>query len=102
MRPTDRLERLLRHTRSGWERISLDATERDAALRWLARHPSSWPELDQLWQAALQRRGPLAEWLDAGADPRAWSHVIALHSVLASHPFASLSAWSTPARSNRS
>ena len=98
----ERLERLLRHARHGWERVRANPEECARARHWLLEHPSRWPELDELWSRALQNDGALAEWLAQGAQPESWQLDIPLHSVLASHPFACLSPWSSPVRSRRS
>jgi hypothetical protein len=52
------------------------------------------PEVDELWLACLEGRGPLAAWLASGADPDAWTHQFALHTMLACHPFPDLRQWS--------
>src|SRR5262245_47896609 len=101
-RPADRLERLLLHVRRGWERVQADLAEHTRVRRWIAEHPSGWPELDEVWSRALAGDGTLASWLESGALPETWSLEIPLHSVLASHPFACLSPWSSPIRSSRS
>jgi len=100
--PAERLERLLLHVRRGWERVQANPAERARVLRWLEDHPSGLPEVDDLWARSLAGAGALASWLESGARPEAWSHDLPLHSVLASHPFACLSPWSSPARSSRS
>ncbi|HEX6884777.1 MAG TPA: hypothetical protein VF530_15485 [Planctomycetota bacterium] len=100
--PRLRLERLRAHVRRGWERVCARPTEADRARRWLAQHPSAMPAVDALWAAALERNGPLVAWLEQDADPEAWPLELPLHSVLASHPFACLSPWSSPVRSSRS
>lgn len=100
--PAERLERLLLHVRRGWERVRADPAERARARRWIAEHPSGWPELDDLWSRSLAGDGALASWLESGARPEAWGLEVPLHSVLAPHPFACLSPWSSPARSSRS
>ncbi len=107
MRPSpgshdERLERLLRHALRGWERVRASSTECERAQRWLEEHPSGWPEVDELWSLALRGKGTLADWLEAGALADSWSSEIPMHSVLSSHPFACLSPWSSPAKSNRS
>lgn len=98
----ERLERLLGHVRHGWERVQTSAAERNRVSHWLGAHPSGWSEIDDLWSQALSGVGPLTSWLVAGARPDSWRLDIPLHSVLASHPFACLSPWSSPARSSRS
>jgi len=100
--PEERLERLLSHVRRGWERVGESPAVRARALGWLERHPTAWSELDRAWSQALSGEGELASWLDAGGRPESWRLELPLHSVLASHPFACLSPWSTPARSSRS
>lgn len=100
--PEERLERLLHHVRRGWERVGASSEERECARRWLIEHPSRWPEVDELWLACLADTGALRPWLDAGAVPQSWELELPLHSVLASHPFACLSPWSSPIRSSRS
>lgn len=102
MASDERQARLLMHVRRGWQRVAANEAERRRALEWLGAHPSSWREVDQLWREALAGGGASAQWLDADADPSTWSHAIPLHSFLASHPFACLSPWSNPTRSNRS
>lgn len=91
--PTERLARLTRHARRGWQRSRSDAAVRERARSWLLAHPSRLPAVDALWLEALDDRGPLAEWLAADAGPEAWSHDQALHSVLAGHPFPDLLQW---------
>lgn len=102
MRPDDRLERLLGHVRDGWARVRAEPSELEAARRWLWDNPGPWLPVDRLWEEALAQHGPLAGWLAGGARPESWSDPIPLHSVLSSHPFASLSAWSIPDKSIRS
>jgi hypothetical protein len=80
----ERLARLVRHVRRGWERTRASAADRDRARRWLDEHPSAWPALDELWSRGLSGEGALASWFDGGAQPDAWRHEIPLHSVLAS------------------
>jgi hypothetical protein len=98
----ERLERLLLHVRRGWERVRSRPEDRERARRWLREHPSRWPEIDALWLDASSGSGSLAAWLDAGAPPEGWMLDVPLHSVLASHPFACLSPWSSPIRSSGS
>jgi hypothetical protein len=100
--PADRLHRLVRHALRGWTRSRHDPDVRDRARRWLLTHPSAWALVDRLWLDALNGRGDLAAWLDAGADPDAWRDAISLHSVLSGHPFPDLAQWSTPPTSPES
>ena len=100
--PLDRQRRLLTHVRDGWSRVRAHPAELDAARRWLREHPGPWPAVDRLWEDALEERGVLAAWLSSGSRPEQWSHGIPLHSVLSSHPFASLTAWSIPVKSTPS
>jgi hypothetical protein len=88
-----RLARLRSHALAGWIRARKDATAQERASRWLAAHPSAMAEVDSLWQEALLGRGPLAEWLAAGADTEQWHHDLPLHSLLACHPFPDLPQW---------
>lgn len=92
--PEQRLLRLLRHARAGWERARADEELRRRARSWLLAHPSALPEVDSLWLDCLDGQGPLATWLQDGADPRRWHIEVALHSVLAGHPFPDLPQWS--------
>lgn len=93
--PAQRLDRLLRHVREAWALCCSEPAFRARSVEWLREHPSPAPELDALWLDALQGAGPLAAWLDAGSDPDTWAHPdIPLHSVLTSHPFPHLAAWS--------
>lgn len=99
----DRLERLRRSVLWGWERVCAHPAEREAALVWIRAKPSAEPEVDLLWIEALEGRGPLPAWLDAGADLDLWpsleiSDALPCHTVLASHPFAALSPWPLPVR----
>ena len=99
----DRLERLRRSVLRGWDRISADPAERQVALTWIRAKPSSEPQVDLLWSEALEGRGPLAKWLDTGADSDRWpaeaiSDSLPCHTVLASHPFAALPPWPLPRR----
>jgi hypothetical protein len=101
MQVDQRLDRLRRHALGGWQRIRAHSGDQARATRWLYEHPSDWPAVDRLWLEALEGRGALASWLDSGADPDLWTPGLPLHSVLASHPFACLSPWSTPGRSKQ-
>lgn len=92
--PEQRLRKLRDHALRGWELSREDSAFRDRARSWLNQHPSGWPEVDRLWQQCLEGVGPLAAWLESGADPRAWRGFPALHSILSSHPFPSLFSWS--------
>jgi hypothetical protein len=96
----ERLERLLLHVQRGWDRVRSHPEDRERARRWLCEHPSRWPELDALWHDAASGSGSLAAWLQAGAIPEDWTLDVPLHSVLASHPFACLSPWLNPMRSD--
>jgi len=49
--------------------------------------------VDDLWLAALDGRGPLADWLASGARESDWQQPLPLHSVLACHPFPDLPQW---------
>lgn len=91
--PTERLARLTRHAVLGWQRARSDAAARERARAWLLAHPSRMPDVDALWLEALDGQGPLAAWLGSGATPDTWHHEIALHSVLAGHPFPDLLQW---------
>jgi hypothetical protein len=91
--PEQRLQRLLRHARAGWERARNNPAARERARHWLLAHPSALPEVDQLWLDCLDERGPLHAWFVRGATADDWSHDQALHSVLAGHPFTDLPQW---------
>jgi hypothetical protein len=91
--PTERLARLARHGRLGWQRSRGDAAMRERARKWLLAHPSRMPSVDGLWLEALEGLGPLAAWLGSDATPDSWHHDLALHSVLAGHPFPDLLQW---------
>lgn len=94
-KPEERLARLVRHARLGWELIQDRPEARDRARQWLAQHPSSWREVDRLWKQCLEGEGPLAAWLSSDGDMSDWRGFPALHSVLASHPFPGLLSWSS-------
>lgn len=96
--PEERQARLLAHVCRGWQVVRADAPSRARSLRWLVEHPSRWPELDRLWASALEGAGPLAAWLETGGREEDWTLALPLHSVLASHPFAPLRSWSSPAK----
>lgn len=91
--PEQRLARLIRHARIGWQRIQHDDAARTRAREWLRAHPSTLPGVDQLWFDCLEGRGPLCDWLGASAAPESWRHDLPLHSVLAGHPFTDLLRW---------
>lgn len=93
--PEERLARLVQHARLGWELIQERPEARDRARRWLVEHPSAWREIDRLWHQCLEGEGPLAAWLSSGRDASDWHGFPALHSVLASHPFAGVLSWSS-------
>lgn len=93
--PESRLARLARHARLGWRRSQQDERARERARAWILRYPSGLPEADRLWLECLDGRGPLASWLEGESSPGAWTQALALHSVLASHPFADLAQWSS-------
>jgi hypothetical protein len=94
--PEERLARQLRHVRLGWRQTRERPEVRERTERWLELHPSARPEVDLLWMESLAGRGPLAEWLAAGGEPSDWPGSPPLHSLLASHPFLELAAWSSP------
>lgn len=91
--PEERLARLTRHAVVGFERARNDAAVRERARAWLLARPSRMPDVDAMWLEALDGRGPLAAWLGSDADPDTWHHDLALHSVLAGHPFPDLLQW---------
>lgn len=94
--PEARLARLVRHVLRGFTEVERDPARADRALRWLAAHPSAEPEVDDVWRVALTGAGPLVDWRRSGA----WAHpTLPLHTVLASHPFPDLDAWSIHATS---
>ena len=92
--PADRLNELVEHARLGWAFVQENPDLLDESRRWLAAHPSGWPEVDEIWKQCLQGEGPLADWLASGRDPSEWHDFPSLHSVLASHPFPDLIRWS--------
>jgi hypothetical protein len=92
--PEQRLARLIRHARLGWKRARHDSSARQRARRWLEAHPSGLPAADALWLDSLDGHGPLAAWLDSEDAPETWQHDIALHTLLACHPFTDLPQWS--------
>jgi hypothetical protein len=91
--PEQRLQRLVRHAVQGWNRARNDAVVRERARAWLTAHPTAMDGVDSLWFAALDGEGLLASWIEGGADPDDWRGEVALHSVLASHPFPDLPQW---------
>lgn len=94
--PDERLARLLRHVRLGWQQAQEQPTVRERARRWIEQHPSARPEIDRLWLEGLAGQGPLAKWLTAGSQPADWPGSPPLHSLLSSHPFLDLALWSSP------
>jgi len=91
--PEQRLQRLLRHARAGWERARQAPEARARARAWLLAHPSALPAIDALWLDCLEGRGPLSVWFERGASTADWRDDLALHSVLAGHPFPDLPQW---------
>lgn len=91
--PEERLIRLIRHAHAGYALARRDSAASERARAWLLAHPSALPEADALWLSCLDGRGPLAAWLDTDAGPEQWPHHLALHSVLACHPFPDLPQW---------
>ena len=98
----ERNERLLSHVKRGWARTRKRPELGAMVLRWLEEHPAGWEPVQEIWVDALQGEGPVYEWLEAGARPDSWQHPIPLHSILSSHPFASLPRWSSPLTSSGS
>ncbi len=92
--PQERIERLARHARQGWQLVQTRPEVRERAQRWLREHPSARPDIDRLWLEALEGEGPLADWLDAGAILDEWTGSPPLSGILASHPFPDLLTWS--------
>ena len=92
--PAERLNELAEHARLGWALVQEDPDLLDESRRWLAAHPSGWPQVDELWQECLHGEGPLADWLTSDRDPSEWHGFPSLHSILASHPFPDLIRWS--------
>lgn len=102
MTPDERIERLLGSVRRGWALVRSDDGLRRRALAWLEVHPAGWPPVQEIWLEALEARGELHAWLEAGAAPDEWNGKVPLHSVLTSHPFACLPRWSTRSTSSAS
>lgn len=92
--PAERLNELAEHARLGWALVQENPRFLDESRRWLAEHPSGWPEVDELWTECLQGEGPLADWLASARGPSEWDGFPSLHSLLASHPFPNLISWS--------
>lgn len=91
--PEQRLQRLLRHARAGWERARDNPTARERARQWLLAHPSALTEVDQLWLDCLEERGQLHDWFLRGASADGWPHDQSLSRVLTGHPFTDLPQW---------
>jgi hypothetical protein len=85
---------LILHARAGWRRARQDRAAGDRARNWIRIHPSGMPAVDALWLQSLDGEGPLARWLDGEIQPEQWQHELALHTVLACHPFPDLPQWS--------
>ncbi len=94
--PEERLQRLIRTSRRGWSAVCADDAPRQAAVTWLAAHPSPNPAIDRMWRECLLGSNALADWLSSTDRPETWELADpTLRSVLASHPFAGLPRWST-------
>ncbi len=91
--PEQRLARLIRNARRGWQLAAHDPQVRERARQWLAAHPSTMPEVDAMWTECLSGTGALHDWLNSAAPATDWPHSLPLHSLLAGHPFPDQPQW---------
>lgn len=90
--PQRRLERQAAHCRAAWR--ALTPVGREALRRRLGDDP-----IDRAWHAVLDRRHPLADWLDGDAPldtlPDRFPDGLTPRQLFSSHPFTDFHPWFT-------
>lgn len=90
------LTRQLVHARRGFTLSRQREEVREAALEWLALHPSGRADVDECWREALCGDSEFSRFLQGDGSLDAWTGGLPLRCLVSSHPFPDLWRWSVP------